>query len=70
MFASLALLLASSQAATTPVRTAPCTSASPRPRCRLPTVHKIVDFDLEPGRYLLQIAGNETATLRLMVSRS
>jgi hypothetical protein len=30
-------------------------------------VHKMVDFDLQPGRYLLQVAGNGTATLPLMV---
>ena len=33
------------------------------------TIRKMVDFDLKPGRYLLQVAGNATATLPLMVSR-
>lgn len=33
-------------------------------------LRKIVDFDLGPGRYLLQIVGNTTATLPLMVVRS
>ena len=33
------------------------------------TVRKMVDFDLTPGRYLLQVAGNGTPTLPLMVSR-
>ncbi len=32
-------------------------------------VRKMVDFDLKPGRYLLQIAGNGAATLPLMVAR-
>jgi len=32
-------------------------------------VRKMVDFDLKPGRYLLQVAGNGTATLPLMVAR-
>ncbi|WP_233151205.1 homogentisate 1,2-dioxygenase [Sphingomonas mollis] len=32
-------------------------------------VRKMVDFDLRPGRYLLQIAGSDAASLRLMVSR-
>lgn len=32
-------------------------------------VRKMVDFDLEPGRYMLQIAGNATPTLALMVVR-
>lgn len=32
-------------------------------------VRKMVDFDLQPGRYLLQIAGNGSATLPLMVAR-
>ena len=30
-------------------------------------VRKMVDFDLKPGRYLLQVAGNASATLPLMV---
>jgi hypothetical protein len=33
------------------------------------TIRKMVDFDLRPGRYLLQIAGNGTPTLPLMVAR-
>jgi hypothetical protein len=33
------------------------------------TVRKMVDFDLQPGRYLLQVAGNGTPTLPLMVAR-
>lgn len=33
------------------------------------TVRKMVDFDLQPGRYLLQVAGSNTATLAMMVSR-
>ncbi|PZU07285.1 homogentisate 1,2-dioxygenase [Sphingomonas sp.] len=32
-------------------------------------IRKMVDFDLQPGRYLLQIAGNAGATLPLMVAR-
>ncbi len=32
-------------------------------------VRKMVDFDLAPGRYLLQVAGNGGATLPLMVVR-
>lgn len=32
-------------------------------------LRKMVDFDLQPGRYLLQIAGNDTTTLPLMVAR-
>ncbi|MET0271252.1 MAG: homogentisate 1,2-dioxygenase [Sphingomonas sp.] len=32
-------------------------------------VRKMVDFDLRPGRHLLQIAGGGSATLPLMVSR-
>ena len=32
-------------------------------------VRKMVDFDLQPGRYLLQVAGNGSATLPLMVAR-
>jgi len=32
-------------------------------------VRKMVDFDLQPGRYLLQVAGNASATLPLMVAR-
>ena len=32
------------------------------------TVRKMVDFDLKPGRYLLQVAGNGTPTLALMVA--
>jgi hypothetical protein len=33
------------------------------------TVRKMVDFDLKPGRYLLQVAGNGAPTLALMVAR-
>lgn len=32
-------------------------------------VRKMVDFDLTPGRYLLQVAGNGNATLPMMVAR-
>lgn len=32
-------------------------------------VRKMVDFDLSPGRYLLQVAGNATTTLPLMMVR-
>ncbi len=32
-------------------------------------IRKMVDFDLQPGRYLLQVAGNGSATLPLMVAR-
>ncbi len=32
-------------------------------------VRKMVDFDLAPGRYLLQVAGNGTPDLPLMVTR-
>ena len=32
-------------------------------------VRKMVDFDLSPGRYLLQVAGNGSSTLPLMVAR-
>lgn len=32
-------------------------------------VRKMVDFDLEPGRYLLQIVGNERPDLPMMVVR-
>ena len=32
-------------------------------------IRKMVDFDLQPGHYLLQVAGNGSATLPLMVSR-
>lgn len=32
-------------------------------------VRKMVDFELRPGRYLLQVAGNGSATLPLMVAR-
>ena len=31
-------------------------------------IRKIVDFDLTPGTYLLQVAGNEAPTLGLMVA--
>lgn len=33
------------------------------------TIRKMVDFKLQPGRYLLQIAGSSAATLPMMVSR-
>lgn len=32
-------------------------------------IRKQVDFDLQPGRYLLQVVGSRTATLDLMVAR-
>ncbi len=32
-------------------------------------VRKMVDFDLQPGRYLLQVAGNGSPALPLMVAR-
>lgn len=33
------------------------------------TMRKMVDFDLKPGRYLLQVAGSAAAKLPLMVAR-
>lgn len=33
------------------------------------TVRKMVDFDLKPGRYLLQVSGHAGSTLPLMVAR-
>lgn len=33
------------------------------------TVRKMVDFDLQPGRYFLQVAGSDTVSLPMMVSR-
>lgn len=33
------------------------------------TIRKTVEFDLKPGRYLLQVAGSRTDALRMMVSR-
>lgn len=33
------------------------------------SVKKMVDFDLRPGRYLLQVTGATTPTLKLMVAR-
>lgn len=50
--------------ATTPVK-----SVAHRHGPACSTIRKIVDFDLKPGRYVLQIAGNGSATLPLMVSR-
>lgn len=32
-------------------------------------VRKMVDFDLQPGRYVLQIVGSKAATLDLMIAR-
>ena len=32
-------------------------------------IRKMVDFDLKPGRYLLQVAGNASPTLSLMIVR-
>ncbi len=32
-------------------------------------IRKMVDFDLAPGAYVLQIAGNDTATLPVMVAK-
>ncbi|MBB4153652.1 hypothetical protein GGQ80_001558 [Sphingomonas jinjuensis] len=32
-------------------------------------VRKMVDYDLAPGRYLIQLAGSTTPTIRLMVAR-
>jgi hypothetical protein len=37
------------------------------PECS--TIRKMVDFDLQPGRYLLQVAGNGTPSMPLMVTR-
>lgn len=33
------------------------------------TIHKLVDFDLAPGRYLLQVAGSDTPAIALMIVR-
>lgn len=33
------------------------------------SVRKMVDYDLAPGRYLVQLAGSPTPTIRLMVAR-
>lgn len=33
------------------------------------TIRKTVDFDLKPGRYLLQVARSRTEAIRIMVSR-
>lgn len=32
-------------------------------------VHKTVDFDLKPGRYLLQLVGSDRASLAMMIAR-
>ncbi|WP_267395196.1 homogentisate 1,2-dioxygenase [Sphingomonas sp. GC_Shp_1] len=32
-------------------------------------IRKMVDFDLKPGRYVLQVTGSKTASLPLMVAR-
>ena len=40
-------------------RMAPCT-----------TIRKVVEFDLQPGRHLIQLSGNPGPQLRLMVSRA
>lgn len=32
-------------------------------------IRKMVEFDLQPGRYVLQVAGNGTPSLALMVAR-
>lgn len=34
------------------------------------TVRKMVDFDLTPGRYTLQVAGSQLPALKLMVSKA
>jgi hypothetical protein len=33
-------------------------------------IRKIVDFDLKPGRYLLQVAGSGSATVTIMVAHA
>ncbi|MES3152773.1 homogentisate 1,2-dioxygenase [Sphingomonas faeni] len=33
-------------------------------------IRKMVDFDLKPGRYLLQVSGNSATTLALMVAHA
>ncbi len=40
-------------------RMAPCTS-----------IRKVVAFDLQPGRHMIQLSGNPGRTLKLMVSRA
>lgn len=49
--------------------TSPATSVahSHGPDCT--GIRKMVDFDLKPGRYLLQLAGNTAPTLSLMIVR-
>ena len=49
--------------------TTPATSVSHGHGPDCTGVRKMVDFDLKPGRYLLQVAGNASATLPLMVAR-
>jgi hypothetical protein len=49
--------------------TTPVTSVAHAHGPRCSAVRKMVDFDLQPGRYVLQIAGSGPATLSMMVSR-
>lgn len=49
--------------------TTPATSVSHDHGPNCTGVRKMVYFDLKPGRYLLQVAGNATATLPLMIAR-
>ncbi|WP_431358443.1 homogentisate 1,2-dioxygenase [Sphingomonas echinoides] len=49
--------------------TTPATSVSHSHGSDCTGVRKMVDFDLKPGRYLLQVVGNPSATLSLMVAR-
>ncbi|RYE99308.1 MAG: homogentisate 1,2-dioxygenase [Oxalobacteraceae bacterium] len=49
--------------------TIPATSVSHSRAPDCTGVRKMVDFDLKPGRYLLQVAGNPSSILHLMVAR-
>lgn len=48
-------------------KAAPSVAHGHGPACS--TMRKMVDFDLRPGRYLLQVAGSGTPTVPLMVAR-
>ena len=43
------------------------TSHGHGPACS--SIHKVVDFQLKPGRYILQVSGNADPALRIMVAR-
>lgn len=49
--------------------TVPVTSVAHAHGPACSTIRKMVDFKLQPGRYLLQITGSSAATLPVMVSR-